>query len=98
MSIEIRNENIKYVLATHLWKISSDEPKDHDVFLGVLEENDVKIKFCVLKGGEFVNLQKGSLGEMPIDMLKAQLETGVSEKMDRDYFLLEFYENEGPVA
>lgn len=88
----VRPEDMQYVLVTHLWKIEPKLGEKADVYFGILSEDETKVKFCVLKGWRYAEgLQYGSLGEMPKKNVADQIEQGITEKLDLQYYLDEFH-------
>lgn len=88
---EIRKEDMLYVIVTHLDQVDSQLPVGSDVYFGVIEEDNEKVKFCALKGHELAGLKYGQLGHIPKETLEGQMKEGLVERMDTKYYVDEFY-------
>ena len=88
---EYNTDDMLYVIVTHLDKVDPAAEKGDDVYFGIIAEDETKVQFCCFKGGEQVGLQQGSLGEIPKVTLLQQMEEGIVEKIEVDYYVSEFH-------
>lgn len=96
---EIKTEDMKYVIVTHLDKVAksfNDDkiPDGATVYLGVVGEDESLIQFCALKGYDQAGLQYGQMGGMPKDLLEQQIGLGWSEKISVEEYVNNYHEED----
>lgn len=92
MSEIVRQEDIKYVLITHLYMIEPKLGEKADVYFGVTSEDEKKVHVIVLKGWEYAEgLKEGSIVDIPNKNIEEQIKDGITVRMNTQYYFDEFH-------